>query len=508
MKRVPYVLALAVILVLALSAPAYADHSPSFFIKWNPSGGYEHANVGGTPHSGYVEGSQKCQVCHAEHRAPLAGTGYADLTTRAAIGGDPTQAGYDGTPYPADAGGTNRAVRQTYLVADGLNTQMLLMSDVSGACDYCHIQTAIGGEQIYAGNSKYHVEADSAAGGSDWEGGYAHNNACTACHAVHGSYNPGAGFDGVGNKVFQGPIGNKILKAYAKTTSTTWQQAVVVAGYNVTDEQLEAYDFIPALVTRDSTPNATVSADNIPLFASKADALAGTNVRDTVDIADAQVTAFCTFCHENYGWASESVINPQNIGITPAQVAAQRALPDEARVIGKGLFQGPWVYKNPATGTLVGVRDSSTATSYTKGIDGQLAVKNHPMKPAELTFSAGGATTSVRVAWKASNTCRDCHDAGLDSGTGVLIQSWPHFTPGYFKFLKTAAYLGGGMTNIDPALAANWTFASSNTTGLKNFQQSVLDSATVIEDAQANADGACLKCHVNSTRSAGVGINY
>jgi len=504
MKKVLFVLALAVALTFAITATAFADHSPSFFITWNAAGGYEGANAAvPSPHAGYAEGTQKCQVCHAEHRAPVAGTGYADLATRAAIGGDPTQAGYNGAPYPADAGGTNRAVRQTYQVPDGTSTQMLLQSSVAGACDYCHITSSVGGLQIYAGAVKYRLEAGSAEGGSDWEGGYAHNNACTACHAVHGAFSlAGAvGGDANGNLVFKGAVGPKTLKAYAKNASTTWQSAVVYAG---TAANLVPYFTTPGAVQVSAT---LVSADNVPLFASKADAIAGTNARIGVDVADAQVSAFCAFCHENYGWASESIINPQNVNATPATVAAQRALAFEAKVIGKGLFQGPWVYKSPADGVLRGTRDSSTATTWTAGFDGQVPVKNHPMKNAEASFVAAGDNFAGQAAFAASNTCRDCHDAGVEGFVGVMIQSWPHFTPGYFKFLKTSAYLGGPMEDIDPDLAANPTFAAGDP-ALATFQTDVLDNPLVIEEAQANADGACLKCHVNAAQTAGIGITF
>jgi mono/diheme cytochrome c family protein len=174
MKKLALVLALAVVLTFALTAVAFADHSPSFYIQWNDNGGYSEANSSTpSPHAGYAEGTQKCAVCHAVHRAAVAGLGYATDAQRAAIGGDPAQGGIetqnppDGS-FPADAGGTNRAKRATYLVPDGENTQMLLQSDVAGACDYCHIETSVGGEQIYAGAVKYRLEADSASGGSDW----------------------------------------------------------------------------------------------------------------------------------------------------------------------------------------------------------------------------------------------------------------------------------------------------------------------------------------------------
>jgi hypothetical protein len=510
MKKLALVLALAVVLTFALTAVAFADHSPSFYIQWNDNGGYSEANSSTpSPHAGYAEGTQKCAVCHAVHRAAVAGIGYATDAQRAAIGGDPAQGGIetqnppDGS-FPADAGGTNRAKRATYLVPDGENTQMLLQSDVAGACDYCHIETSVGGEQIYAGAVKYRLEADSASGGSDWEGGFAHNNACTACHAVHGAFTL-ASSTPAGNIVFKGAAAPKVLKAYAKNASTTWQSAVVTAGFGMTDAALAPYFAAPAAVVRDAAANATVDTGNVPLLASKADALAGTNHRIGVDEADAQVTAFCSFCHENYGWASEQTINPQNVGATPATVAAQRALAFDAKVVGKGLFQGPWIYKSG--GTIYAVRDSSTATAFAPGLDGQVPVKNHPMKNAEVSFVAAGDNFAGQAAFKDSNTCRDCHDAGVEEYVGVMVQSFPHFTPGYFKFLKAADKLGGTMANIDPDIALTPTVAAGDAAGLAAIQ-GVLDDPLVIEEAQCTADGACLKCHVNAAGTAGVGVTF
>jgi len=503
MKRTLFVVALAVVLIVAFASTALADHSPSFFIKWNAAGGFEGANAAvPSPHAGYAEGTQKCGVCHATHRAPVAGTGWVNKLADPVNG---TPANPDSTQptgaalYPADAGGTNRAMRQTYIVPDGTNTQMLLQSSVAGACDYCHITTAIGGEQIYAGAVKYRLEATGANGGSDWEGGFAHNNACTACHAVHGAFSV-AGATGSptadGNLVFKGAAAPKVLKAYAKNTSTTWQSAVVMAG---TSANLTGLFANPSAVATSAT---LVDANNVPLFASKSDAILGTNVRIGVDVADAQVSAFCTFCHENYSYGSEQLVNPQNVNVTGATVATQRALAFDAKVVGKGLFQGPWVYKSPADGVLYSARGTSPT-----GLDGQLAVKNHPMKKAEASFVAGGDNFAGQAAFADADTCRSCHDAGVEEFTGVMVQSWPHFTPGYFKFLKTADHLGGTMTNIDADLSAEATVAAGDSAGLAAIQ-AVLDDPMVIEEAQATADGACLKCHVNGAGTAGVGKTY
>jgi hypothetical protein len=63
------------------------------------------------------------------------------------------------------------------------------------------------------------------------------------------------------------------------------------------------------------------------------------------------------------------------------------------------------------------------------------------------------------------------------------------------------------MNNIDPALSSVPTVAAGDLSGLAAIQ-AVLDDPLVIEEAQATADGACLKCHVNGTNDAGVGKTF
>jgi len=58
-----------------------------------------------------------------------------------------------------------------------------------------------------------------------------------------------------------------------------------------------------------------------PALPSATDAINGTNVRPGNGVKDAQVSAFCTFCHTNYGYASEATVNPDG---------------------DRSLFQGPW----------------------------------------------------------------------------------------------------------------------------------------------------------------------
>lgn len=495
MKKVLIVVALAVALTFAITAVAFADHSPSFFIQWNAQGGFEGANKFVTsPHAGYVEGTQKCGVCHAVHRAPVQGLGWSP----------------GGQLYPAEIGGTNRAARQEYRSPFVGDTQMLLQTPVAGACDYCHITTSVGAIQIYAGKVKYRLEANDANGGSNWEGGFAHNNACTACHAVHGAFaNPFAvaPVDAGDNVVFQGALAPKVVKAYAKNKSTTWQREIYLAGKNY---ESNLFPGVKPVVS------SAVDDLNTPLFASQADALAGTNVRVGADVADAQVSAHCTFCHENYGYASEATNNKEFAGKTPSQVysviGTSTALSGEAYNIGKGLFQAQWSYMPTAGAVPYSVRGAWNALPTDNppwggpGYDGHVPVKNHPMKMAMTKgWTAAGGSAIDQVAWKGSDTCRSCHDAGVEGAGGVIIQSFPHFTPGYFKFLISADNLNAPMKNINATLKA--FPRAMNQTDL-NTVWSVLDDPKVQEDAECTSDGACLKCHINADKSAGIGLTF
>jgi len=164
-----------------------------------------------------------------------------------------------------------------------------------------------------------------------------------------------------------------------------------------------------------------------------------TAVADTTVGKDYQVTVFCTQCHQNFSRSSETTLNAD----------------------------GDYVYGD---GTYV----DGDATA-------NLQYKSHPMKAAggEATaFAAAGATyTTGAVAWKASTTCRSCHDAGLtDEGVVVTANNFPHYTAGAFNFVNVAAN------------AAATAAPSGHDNG---------------------SDGMCLKCHVqDGVGTAGVGDTF
>lgn len=150
---------------------------------------------------------------------------------------------------------------------------------------------------------------------------------------------------------------------------------------------------------------------------------------------DNQVTVFCTQCHQNFSAASETTLNAD----------------------------GDYVY-----GDATYIDGDPTANKQ---------YKSHPMKAADAAFSAAGATFTGTVAWKGSQTCRTCHDAGVvDAAPGLVPSSYPHYTPGAYNFVNVAANAGAA------AVAGNINMAT---------------------------DGMCLKCHdQDATIGSGVGENF
>lgn len=352
MKKTLFVIALAMVMIFAFSGVAMAKVGNGY-ITWTDAS----TNLDGTaatPHIGYTVATEKCAVCHSVHNAPVAGTTYT------VAAGDPA----------------NWAART------GEDTQMLLRSSVANACVYCHIETAVGGTQLYDGTAALWT----APTGLDENAAHNRNSAnCVNCHAVHGA------------NTFLDEAGTKILK---------FQPA---ANRMIQDEVL--------------------GASGLYLTANDAKV-------DTGDLGkDSQVTAFCTQCHANFSTASEMILNADG---------SQTPYTDSTYVDG----------------------DPTANTQY----------KSHPMKSADVAFSAAGSSVTAQVAWAASSTCRSCHDAGAtDEGLGVTANNFPHYTAGAYSFVNVAANAG--------AVAAP--------SGLNH-----------------GSDGMCLKCHVNSDGTAGVGTSF
>jgi len=359
MKKTLFVLVMASVMLFALSGVAMAKITNGY-VTWDA----DPAALDGTlptPHIGYTVNTDKCAVCHAVHNAPVAGTSWNASTT----------------PLP-----------DPWTARTGEETQMLLRSSVANACVYCHIETNIGGVQLYNGDA---TKWTSPTGFNE---NVAHNRGsanCVNCHSVHGS------------GTFKGSATSKILKA---PVQASFQDEVFGTSTNV--------------------------ALDGGLYADR-----DTAVADMALGKDYQVTVFCVQCHQNFSRAAETTLNPD----------------------------GDFVYGDAAY------------------VDGDPAAnkqyKSHPMKAAETTLTANGKTAAVgTVAWKASTTCRSCHDAGFtDQAAGVTDSNFPHYTAGAYNFVKVAANAAA------PAVGSGNDHAS---------------------------DGMCLKCHVQdgTAGSAGVGGTF
>ena len=122
MKRVVLVLALAFVMLLALTSGAYAVRGDSTYLT-----------ITSSPHGAYTTATQKCGVCHAVHHA----------TT---------------------------------------NGEALLANTVANACVYCHITSGTGLIRIYNGvegnyNGADYSNAHNNSGSDTAE--------CVDCHQVH-----------------------------------------------------------------------------------------------------------------------------------------------------------------------------------------------------------------------------------------------------------------------------------------------------------------------------------
>lgn len=429
MRKALIVLSLAVALVFAFSAVAYADHAPSNYLEWDGSG----INSNG-PHTDYQLNTKKCNVCHSVHRAAVPGESITNL------GGS--------TPI---------------LTADDADTQMLLRSSVAASCNYCHMDTAVGGIRLWNGNSANWGDASGAVWVNE---GFGHNaTGCTSCHAVHGA------------KTFKGAAASKILRYDIKAAVLTGTTDVADHSYNdpalgamLTGVQDEIFEAGGAGGT------ASVQAGSLPLFASLDDTIEGGAVEAWSDasVKDAQVSAFCTCCHANYSSASEVIVNI-----------------DEDMA----LFGGTYSWVDATVG-------SFTYTTFN--------YKNHPVGPATNTFAAAGDTTSATtVAWATASSCRACHDAGVvDAPAGVVLNSYPHITPGYYRFMGA----GVDETAYDTASLDTQTYADLaylDTPTQEGGSYALLGDLGAMQFNGA-VDGHCLKCHVSGSGAGaeGVGLTY
>jgi len=374
-----------------------------------------------TPHSGYSQSTAKCGVCHSVHRAPTAGTSSTV---------DPTVSSrYALTGYKADA-----------------TTELLLRSTANNACGYCHISS--GPSKMYGGDRTLALFGNSE---NSWNEFYGHTTGCTSCHAVHGANT----FKGAGVE----PL---ILKASG----------------------VKKLGNIPLVVQPEVYSNS-------PLYANQADMLAGTvkaaALADGVTAKAAAITAQCSICHASYSGSSNATINPNFTNPTLFQPASWASANGSVAT---------FTVAAPTT-TLPGIPGIAYTNATTAG-SLVMAYKNHPLVKAGTVFNGAGASAGVKglvpVSATNSYTCTSCHNADqindtsqpdyMGFGKGYLISSFPHYTPGYYKFMKAQ----------DQTLFDTPATLQELNMGREGFFNSGFGTARPGKPAIMN-DGYCTKCH-------------
>ncbi|MDF1542326.1 MAG: hypothetical protein RQ731_03330 [Anaerosomatales bacterium] len=478
MKRTAFVLVLALALLVVLSTTAYAEHRSSKYSTWSQSAGTN--ELVAVPHSGYTTTTVKCNVCHAVHNAAVMGQWIQNQPDGAWI-----------------------------LSSERAPAQMMLRSNVAEACLYCHVDTGIAGVRLWNGNSLNWGRDPVTGEERPFDSGYGHGHTgCTNCHAVHGA------------RAFKGDAERKILR-YDATNNLTKSSHLGdpdgdgpiphdsseydigindavpgnVANHTYTDTATGVSTLVgiqDEIFTQDPT-GVLVDPLNKAQFASLAGVIEGygaINDAAGADMKDLQVGAFCTMCHANiYTSDSYQVINP-----------------DQDMFLAGGSFG--WWYD---------IEGFEYQSGFYKS-------KGHPVARATNDFAASGSTigTGKTVAWSGAETCRRCHDAGRDdSPPGIVYSSFPHVTPGYYKFVGAGAdamsyavsgnkqqdMVGdstgwlAGTEFVDAELAADGYMLYPG----QNYKSD--DPAVPGQTDHIGVDGQCLKCH-RSGSGAGVGLTY
>jgi hypothetical protein len=93
-----------------------------------------------------------------------------------------------------------------------------------------------------------------------------------------------------------------------------------------------------------------------------------------------------------------------------------------------------------------------------------------------------GQIQNTTVAWAPATNCKDCHDANDNFGN----KAFPHAWGGTKMWLTSAARVGAAPSNLP--------YGPGNSFDATAFPQL--------------SDGVCLKCHVASTGTEGVGLTF
>ena len=171
----------------------------------------------------------------------------------------------------------------------------------------------------------------------------------------------------------------------------------------------------------------------------------------------------------------------------------------------RSLFQGPWY---ALAGTVPNVTGAAGTWATMNGAGGYGApFKNHPLKDATHCRSRPRARArTFRRRSRSSARTRAAAATMRDSRTqvGCIIQSWPHFTPGYFHFVKSAAHVGGAMTNAPPIPDV----INAQQHGADRRDAGVAGRSGQLREGDDRAGRPVPEVPVNATDDAGIGKTY
>ncbi|MCL4368753.1 MAG: hypothetical protein M1337_06265 [Actinobacteria bacterium] len=146
-KTILIVIVLSAVMVLGMSATAFADRAGTYWpqTQWSAKLG------GGSPHGNYANTTEKCKVCHAVH-----GAGITNGTT--------------------------------------VITERLLRSTVADACSFCHLSNAYATNPYGVSGSTAYASTSGATSGSGHFSTHQGTSyaGCASCHSVHGANTIGA----------------------------------------------------------------------------------------------------------------------------------------------------------------------------------------------------------------------------------------------------------------------------------------------------------------------------
>jgi hypothetical protein len=219
--------------------------------------------------------------------------------------------------------------------------------------------------------------------------------------------------------------------------------------------------------------DSSVAALNGYLLLKLPQSAVGTQAVATADMLGA-ITAI-DFEAQNQGFAAGAAL-----GGTPGQYASINT--DTYRQQAVGVFCAEChngAYATVAAGATTNVRGSSTQS-----------FSGHRIAAAATATwtgqSSGAFNGQGAVAWAAANDCRSCHDAKDSYGNTAFPHAWGgQAGVGYTKmWLLSAADAGSAKTSVGAPASNPWP----STVQL--------------------SDGVCLKCHVASGGTEGVGISF